>query len=166
MDTASTQQGFSADELVELVQALGTGGACCPVVVRGTSMQPTLKDAIDTVYLRALEPDEAVRAGDVVFFHRDSQVVLHRVIAELPGGMFRINGDNQLWSEDVPRSAIFARAERVGRAGRSCSLTAGPLHVWGLLWLRLLPLRSLLWRLPQPLKHLVGCAGERLKGRR
>lgn len=155
---------FSAREIAELVAALGTDGALCPLVVKGVSMVPTLREYRDTVYLRSVGPNDVLRAGDVVFFWRDGRVVLHRLVRFLPDGRLRMNGDGQLWCEDVPRASVFAVAERVRRGGRVMPLDRGLLRAWGVLWMRLLPVRERLWHLPGPLKRAVRRAGSLLRG--
>ena len=163
-DTAPLDHEFSAEELARLVGALGTGGALCPLVVKGTSMAPTLREGRDTVYLRSVAPEDPLRRGDVVFFWRGPQVVLHRLVRVLPDGRLLVNGDNQLWCEEVDRKSVFAVAERVGRGGRVMPLRSGALGAWGAIWVRLLPLRSLIWRLPRPVKDAALRAGALLRG--
>lgn len=147
-----------------MVAALGTGGALCPLVVRGESMRPTLREGIDTVYLRSVGPDDEVRRGDVAFFWRGDKVVLHRIVGEAAPGMLRANGDGQLWCEEVARESVFAVVERVGRGRRVMPARRGLLGAWGALWMRLLPVRGLLWRVPGPVKRLVRGAGRAVRG--
>lgn len=160
------QHGFSAVELVQLVEVLGRDGALCPVVVRGTSMTPTLHDGRDTVYLRALDSDEKLRVGDIVFFHRGGQVILHRVIGISNSDTLTINGDGQLWTEEVERGDVFGIVERIGRAGRTMPARTGVMRMWGLFWLHLLPVRHILWRFPAPLRHAVRGIGSFVKNGR
>ena len=157
---------FGAEEIARLVAALGTNGALCPLVVKGTSMVPTLREGRDTVYLRSVGPEDELRRGDIVFFWRGPQVVLHRLVRVLPDGRLRVNGDNQLWSEEVAREDVFAVAERVGRGGRVMPLRTGALRTWGALWMALAPARSLIWRLPRPVKDAALRVGSALRGGR
>lgn len=160
----SVDHAFSAEEIARLVVALGTGGALCPLVVKGTSMSPTLREGRDTVYLRAVGPDDELRRGDVIFFWRGPQVVLHRLIKVLPDGRLRVNGDNQLWCEEVAREDVFAVAEQVGRGHRVMPLRSGALGAWGAVWMRLLPLREAIWHLPRPVKDVAVRLGSALRG--
>ena len=157
-------RSFSARELAELVAALGTGGGLCPLVVRGESMSPTLREGVDTVYLRSVGPSDDVCVGDIAFFWRGEKVVLHRIVAEDSPGVFRVNGDGQLWCEEVARESVFAVVERVGRGSRVMSARGGLLGAWGALWRVLLPVRGLLWKVPGPLRHLVRGAGRAVRG--
>ena len=157
-------RSFSARELAELVAALGSGGGLCPLVVRGESMSPTLREGVDTVYLRSVGPSEDVRVGDIAFFWRGEKIVLHRIVAKPAPGVLRANGDGQLWCEDVARENVFAVVERVGRGGRVMAARGGLLGAWGALWRALLPVRGLLRHVPGPLRHLVRDAGRAVRG--
>lgn len=162
--TRPMTRSFSARELAGLVAALGTEGGLCPLVVRGESMSPTLREGVDTVYLRSVGPSDDVRVGDIAFFWRGEKVVLHRIVAEPTPGVLRANGDGQLWCEEVARESVFAVVERVGRGGRVMDARSGLLGAWGALWCALLPVRGLLWRVPGPLRHLVRSAGRAVRG--
>lgn len=164
MGSREIKPAYSAREVAELVRVLGSDGALCPIVVKGTSMVPTLREGRDTVYLRAIGPHDEVRVGDIAFFWRGPQVVLHRVAAVRTSGLVRMNGDGQLWCEDIARDQIFAVVERVQRGTRSLPVRRGIIRVWGLFWLRLLPVRERLWHLPRPLKRAVRRAGGWVRG--
>ncbi len=165
MDGTSCGQELNARQIARIVAALGTDGALCPLVVKGVSMVPTLREGIDTVYLRAVGPDDRVRRGDIAFFWRDGHVVLHRVVGTggAPGTL-RMNGDGQLWCEEIARSQVFAVVERVKRGRRVLPVRSGVLRVWGELWMRALPVRGLLWRFPRPVKRAVRAVGRLMRG--
>ena len=57
----SVDHAFSAEEIARLVASLGADGTLCPLVVKGTSMSPTLREGRDTVYLRSVGPDDELR---------------------------------------------------------------------------------------------------------
>ena len=158
------RHAYRAGELAALVAALGADGALCPLVVKGTSMVPTLREGRDTVYLRAVDADEPLHIGDIVFFWRGSQVVLHRIVGLAAPDILRINGDGQLWCEEVPRARVFAVVERVKRGSRVLPMRTGIMRIWGALWLRCLPIRSRLWRLPAPIKRAVRRVGSLVRG--
>ena len=162
--TVGERQGYRADELAALVAALGSDGALCPLVVKGTSMVPTLREGRDTVYLRAVGPADEIRTGDIVFFWRGSQVVLHRVVGRSAPGALRVNGDGQLWCEDVARSDVFAVVEHIRRGRRVMPVRRGILRAWGFAWAHLLPVRAWLWRLPAPIKRTVRRLGGLVRG--
>ena len=56
-------------------------------------MRPTLREGVDTVYLRSVGPSDEVRPGDIVFFWRDERVVLHRVVGVAGPGILKVNGE-------------------------------------------------------------------------
>lgn len=127
-------------------------------------MSPTLREGVDIVYLRSVGPFDDVRVGDIAFFWRGGKVVLHRIVAETSPGVFRVNGDGQLWCEEVARENVFAVVECVGRGGHIMSARGGLLGVWGALWRVLLPVRGLLRKVPGPLRHLVRDVGRVVRG--
>lgn len=127
-------------------------------------MSPTLREGVDTVYLRSVAASDDVRVGDIAFFWRGEKVVLHRLVAQASPGVFRANGDAQLWCEDVAREDVFAVVERVGRGGRVMDARGGLLGAWGVLWRMLLPVRGVLWRVPGPLRRFVRNAGRVVRG--
>ncbi|MCX8007427.1 MAG: S24/S26 family peptidase [Coriobacteriia bacterium] len=118
---------LGAAALVAWVLVLSKYGA---TVVRGSSMEPALVPYDVAVYRRG--PD-AVGRGEVVLFDHDGWTggVLHRVVAELPGGLLRTKGDaNPSPDRDLlPRTevrgvvcgtvpsgkALRCAAERLGR---------------------------------------------------
>ena len=91
-------------------------GGPVTIVLRGTSMQPTLADG-DKVTLAPLEADPQV--GDVVLFRYGGQHLLHRVIA-IDGDNYTMQGDNCFGTESAPRCDLVARLvaahNRDGRA--------------------------------------------------
>ena len=91
-------------------------GGPVTIVLRGTSMQPTLNDG-DRISIAPLEEDPQV--GDVVLFRYAGQHLLHRVIA-IDGDRYTMQGDNCYGTECASRSDIVARLvaahNRDGRA--------------------------------------------------
>jgi signal peptidase I len=92
---------------------LREGHAHVPVTVAGTSMTPFL-DPGDTVFLDL--PECAVEKGDVILFRRrNSQYVLHRIVAIGEDGILSLLGDAQLRPEPVHPSQIRAVVTQVRR---------------------------------------------------
>lgn len=90
------------------------------IVLRGTSMQPTIADG-DKVTLEPLHADPEV--GDVVLFRCDGRHLLHRVIAR-DGDSYTMQGDNCYGVEQARRHDIVARLVAAhDRSGRR--LTVG-----------------------------------------
>ena len=92
---------------------LREGHAHVPVTVAGTSMTPFL-DPGDTVFLDL--PEGAVEKGDVILFQRrNSQYVLHRIVAIGEDGILSLLGDAQLLPEPVHPSQLRAVVTQVRR---------------------------------------------------
>lgn len=75
------------------------------IVLRGTSMRPTLDEG-DKVTLAPLDGDPSV--GDVVLFRYGGRHVLHRIIA-IDGDRCTMQGDNSYGTEQALRADIVAR---------------------------------------------------------
>lgn len=83
--------------------------------VQGTSMEPFLYNARDSVVLRK---EENFGVGDIVVFRYHGNYVMHRVIS-LDGDVFTALGDNLGYPEkDVPVSDIVAKVTSVIRNGK------------------------------------------------
>ena len=71
----------------------------------GVSMEPLLHDHKSTVVLEKLKGP--LKRGDVVLYRRPTgECILHRVTAAR-NGVYRIRGDNCLWSELVPQEWVI-----------------------------------------------------------
>jgi hypothetical protein len=79
------------------------------IVLKGTSMQPTLIGG-DVLTLVPLEADPAV--GDVVLFHFQGRTLLHRVVA-VDGGRYTLRGDNCASCEHASRQDIVGLLAKV-----------------------------------------------------
>lgn len=127
--------------LRELVQE----GHEVSMLVSGSSMSPFLIHLRDTIYFKA--PDRPLRAGDMVFYQRDSgQYVMHRIL-RVRGDVYDIVGDAQTEVErGVRRDQIFAIVTRVRRKGK----LIGPGDRWWVfferVWTKIVPLRPLIAR--------------------
>lgn len=130
---------------VNALRALIEEGHEAGMLVSGSSMSPFLVHLRDTVYFR--RPDRPLRAGDIVFYRRDSgQYVMHRILRAC-GGVYDLAGDAQTQLErGVRRDQIFAIITRVKRKGR----LVGPGDFWwtffACVWTKLLVLRPLIVR--------------------
>ena len=79
------------------------------IVLKGTSMQPTLVTG-DVLILSPLKTNPVV--GDVVLFHYEGRTLLHRVVA-VEDGSYLMRGDNCISCERVSRQDIVAIMTKV-----------------------------------------------------
>ena len=118
-----------------------------PLIVSGSSMTPFLVSGRDTVYLSRLE--RPARRGDILLYLRDSgKYILHRVWRVEKDGTLTIVGDAQTELErGIREDQIIAVVTSVVRKGKRM----GPGDFWWeffeKIWIRMVPLRYLVWRL-------------------
>lgn len=130
-------------EYVGVLRGLVEEGHEVSMLVSGSSMSPFLIHLRDTIYFK--KPDCPLRAGDIVFYQRDSgQYVMHRIL-RVRGDVYDIIGDAQTEVErGVRRDQIFAIITRVKRKGK----LIGPGDFWwtffARVWTKLIPLRPLI----------------------
>lgn len=130
-------------EYVGVLRGLVEEGHEVSMLVSGSSMSPFLIHLRDTIYFK--KPDRPLRAGDIVFYQRDSgQYVMHRIL-RARGDVYDIIGDAQTEVErSVRRDQIFAIITRVKRKGK----LIGPGDFWwtffARVWTKLIPLRPLI----------------------
>lgn len=127
---------------VEMLRGLTEEGHEVSMLVSGSSMSPFLIHLRDTIYFK--KPDRPLRAGDMVFYRRDSgQYVMHRIL-RVRGDVYDIVGDAQTQVErGVRRDQIFGLITRVTRKGKMI----GPGDFWwtffARVWTKVIPLRPL-----------------------
>ena len=110
-----------------------------PLRVTGTSMYPTFRNGVDTVFLR--KPEGTLRKGDVLLYRRENgQYVLHRIV-RLQGQTLILSGDNQHEPEYLKPSQVIARVERFRRGKREYTSTHLGYRAWVWLWVWLFPVR-------------------------
>ena len=132
-------------EYVSVLRGLVEEGHEVSMLVSGSSMSPFLIHLRDTIYFK--KPDRPLRAGDIVFYQRDSgQYVMHRIL-RVRGDAYDIIGDAQIEVErGVRRDQIFAVITRIRRKGK----LIGPGDFWwtffARVWTKLIPLRPLIAR--------------------
>ena len=130
-------------EYVGVLRGLVEEGHEVSMLVSGSSMSPFLIHLRDTIYFK--QPDRPLRAGDIVFYQRDSgQYVMHRIL-RVRGDVYDIVGDAQVLVErGVRRDQIFAIITRVKRKGKFIA----PGDFWwtffARVWTKLIPLRPLI----------------------
>ncbi|MCH3973166.1 MAG: S24/S26 family peptidase [Oscillospiraceae bacterium] len=133
-----------AADLYAFFKTPAAAGAVCPMLVNGTSMQPTLHHLRDTVWLTAL--NRPARRGDIVLFRRkNGQVVLHRVL-HAQKGILEMNGDGQMFTENVPECCAAALVRRFQRSGKMIDCRAPLYRTYSRLWCAVRPVRPQIFR--------------------
>lgn len=127
---------------VEMLRGLTEEGHEVSMLVSGSSMSPFLIHLRDTIYFK--KPDRPLRAGDMVFYRRDSgQYVMHRIL-RVRGDLYDIIGDAQTQVErGVRRDQIFGLVTRVRRKGRMIEPGSFWWTFFARVWTKVIPLRPL-----------------------
>lgn len=146
---------LSIDMIVGMMEESFAHGGCYHLTVTGTSMSPTLQPSRDQVRLvdARIRPP---RRGDIVFARRQNGgYVLHRAIKLHPSGGCTLNGDGQVWTEEIYPGDILAVADAIERNGKwiSCRNPAYRLYV-------------ALWALTRPYREKMVQIKKRLNGKR
>lgn len=128
-------------QLIKTMRKVTATGGTFPLRVMGYSMNPTLGNARDIVWL--VSPAERPpKKGEIVFFVRpDGRGVLHRLIRVLPDGCFLINGDAQSWTETIRPEQVIAVVSRFRRKNRQISCDGWSYRMYVGVWEFLRPVR-------------------------
>ena len=108
---------ISLEELYPTIEEVLSGGGSFELPVRGTSMNPCLKEGRDTVLL--IKTDD-FSTGDIAFYRRDNgQFVLHRIVAA-SGEAYDMCGDNQEDIESgIRKGQIIGIVSTINRNGKT-----------------------------------------------
>ncbi len=108
-------QELTAKLFEEAVLPAVAAGGSFQLTVTGSSMAPTLKNGVDAVLL---EKAEHIQPGDILLFQRkDGSFILHRCV-RIRKGKLTVNGDAQVWTEDISLSQVRAKAVKLYRRGK------------------------------------------------
>ena len=99
---------FSTEELLPIIENAVENNGTFTLTVTGTSMTPTLYSNRDVVHLVSTNVKPYKKYDIVLFKRKDGKVVLHRIIKLLPNNKLLINGDCQMWTEEIEDSQIIA----------------------------------------------------------
>ncbi len=86
----------------------------------GTSMQPMLRDRLDTIVVRP--KTSRLQRLDVALYRRGDMYVMHRVIEPIEGG-YHIRGDNCYYDERVAEEDVIGVLTEFFRADKHCFCT-------------------------------------------
>lgn len=133
------------DEYLPVLEDLLRSGKSVNLRVSGSSMTPFLVHHRDVVYLFPVEGP--LRRGDIVFFRRRSgQYVLHRIHHIDRDGMLYLVGDAQVEIEGpIHPDQAFGVVRQVLRKGQRMDRRNLWWQFFEKIWIRILPLRYLLW---------------------
>lgn len=144
----------SPTEFVGIIEKTISEGGKMPLVVTGNSMRPFLKDGRDIVWLeKCCETD--FKKGKILLFRRASgKIVLHRVLKIETDGTLVMNGDAQLWCENIKNDQVLAVVSHIETNGKKISCNSFKYRFRTAIWLFLKPLRPFIFRAYKKLKKL------------
>ena len=136
-------------------RALADDGVMIPmrIPLEGDSMRPLIRRGRDPVTIVPLS--RPLRRGDVVLFEcPPGRYVVHRVY-HLRDGYVQTLGDN-CWNPDpwIPGKQVLGQALQAERNGHRIPLDSPAARAFGRLWMALLPLRRVYFKL----RHWCGAA--------
>lgn len=109
-------------EIIPVMTEVMKKGAPFTFVPNGTSMLPLIRGGIDSVTVSPVP--ESLKAGDIVFYKRESgQLVLHRIMA-VKKGLYVLCGDHQnMFEYNVKHSDMLALVTEITRDGEKIVLS-------------------------------------------
>jgi len=122
---------------------------------QGYSMYPLFIPGRDEALIEAVTPSE-LRRGDVALYRRDQGIlVLHRICRIDASGFYMV-GDNQ-YEIEGPLRKDQIRGKLIGfiRNGKEFSVRNPFYRLLSSLWLLLLPLRPICFKVSAALKHFL-----------
>ncbi len=130
-------------QLLPLIQQELAQGKCVTFSPMGTSMEPMLRQGVDTVTLSPLPP--VLKKYDLPLYRRaNGQFVLHRIVKE--GQTYTCMGDNQFLPEPgIAPCQMIGLVTAFTRGGRAWAVTDPRYRLYCRLWQGSRPLRHL-WR--------------------
>lgn len=136
----------SYKELLNIIEASISENGVFPLVVTGTSMTPTLYSERDVVHL--VSPTYKLpKKYDIVLFKRpDGAVILHRIIKKLPDNRFLINGDSQIWTEEINFSQIVAVTKSYVKNNKKISCDTTGYKIKSAIWCKTRRFRPFLFK--------------------
>lgn len=137
-------------EYMSVLRELIEEGHQVSLLISGSSMSPFLIHHRDTIYFK--KPDRELKVGDMVFYRRgNGKYIMHRIRRIRPEGYYMI-GDAQ-WEIEGPlqREQIFGLITAVERKGKLIQPGDFWWEFFAKVWLRIIPLRSLIHRIYQVL---------------
>ena len=135
------------EELSPLLLGLINDGTDVVFNVTGNSMKPFWYNRRDSVVLTKCDP-KALKKGQVPLYRRDNgQYVLHRIV-KVKENTYDMIGDRQTEIEyDVPKENVLCVVKAFYRRGKYHSCDEIPFHIYSSIWMFLIPLRGVLFKL-------------------
>lgn len=144
MGNGAEQFVLPIEAIVQLMEDTFAHGGGYQLTVTGTSMSPTLLPGRDRVRLISVK-QRPFRKNDIVFARRQNGgYVMHRVIRIHSDGSCTLNGDGQVWTEEIYPGDVLGVADAVCRKGTWISCDHPMYKLYVLCWAATRPFREIL----------------------
>lgn len=145
---------FSTSQISASLEEIIDAGGQFTLCVSGSSMNPFLVHGRDSVRLTKCSPQD-FKKGRILLFKRPAgELVLHRVLRVLPDGRLVMNGDAQIWCEQISPDNAIAVVTDIECNGKKVSCKSLRYRAKIFVWQLLFPLRSLFFRVRNKLKRM------------
>jgi len=138
--------------LGDIVKTITTQDGIFPLTVKGTSMEPFLKDRKTVVNLKK---HEQVKTGRIYLFKHNEKLLLHRLIGVKENTLL-FRGDAQRTIEHAKHKDILAEVQNYTYKNKTRNPDAFTLRIKTFLWNMLGPLRPKAARFLHKRRHTHG----------
>lgn len=145
---------LSTSEVSASLEEIINAGGHLTICVSGSSMNPFLVHGRDSVRLIKHRPQD-FKKGSILLFKRNSgEFVLHRVKRVLSDGSLIMNGDAQVWCEQISPVQVIAAVSDIECNGKLISCKSLKYRTKIFVWQLLFPLRSPVLRVRNKLRQI------------
>lgn len=146
---------FSTSEISASLEEIISAGGFFTLGISGSSMNPFLIHGRDSVRLIKCRPQD-YKKGRILLFKRSSgELVLHRVKRVLSDGSLIMNGDAQVWCEQISPDQAIAAVSDIECNGKIVSCKSLKYRTVIFFWQLLFPLRSPIFRIRNKIKRIT-----------
>lgn len=146
---------FSTSEISASLEEIISIGGHFTLCVSGSSMNPFLVHGRDCVRLAKCRAQD-IKKGRILLYKRNGgELVLHRIKRVLSDGTLVMNGDAQVWCEQIEPEQIIAAVTDIERKGKVVPCSSAGYRAKVFLWQLLFPTRSLIFRVRNKIKRIA-----------
>ena len=151
-----TVRTISTQDFFPMLESVLAEGKQSSFTVSGSSMLPFIGHNRDQVVVTACDP-QTVRRGDIVLMRcPGGNYVLHRVVHVRDQMLLTLGDGNLHYDPPVPLSCVRARVTVILRKGKQIDCTKKRWKLIFELWMRLFPIRKMLFRIIRLISRLKG----------
>lgn len=146
---------FSTSEISASLEEVISMGGCFTLCISGSSMNPFLIHGRDCVRLVKCRPQDFKRGRILLFKRTTGELVLHRIKRVLSDGALIMNGDAQVWCEQISPEQVIAAVTDIECKGKVIPCSSVVYRAKIFLWQMLFPIRAQIFRVHKKIKRTV-----------